>query len=68
MGAEVARVLALVATAQEREALIITGFAARAGLSFAETQTLFTGYETPSQDLKNIIAFQDRIKLEANTV
>ena len=46
----------------------ITELATGAGLTFGEAQTIFTSSHQGESDLINMGAFQDRIKLEANTV
>jgi len=65
---EIARVTPLVEAAQAREISRISGLASQAGLSFQETQTIITSSQQGETDIVNIIAFQDRVKLEANTV
>ena len=46
----------------------ITELAGGAGISFGAAQTIFTSSQQGESDLINMGAFQDRIKLEANTV
>ena len=54
--------------AAEKEAARIQSLATQVGLSVAETQTILTSSQQGAADITNMIAFQDRIKLEANLV
>ena len=48
--------------------LMIASFASRANLTIGEAQTIYTSSQQGRQDLHNLGAFQERIRLEANTV